>query len=399
MQDAATIDGLLTGVIERDTVHGFDVRRLPARPGVALLADAEDAPVLLALGQNLRALVQHRLSPPSPEERTKRANLAEVTQRIRFRETFSRFESAWLHWCCAKALFPRGYRRMLAFGPSWMLRVDPQAAHPRFEAVQTFGAAGDSATAQYLGPFATRKAADGWIAALEDLFDLCRYHDILVQTPHGEACAYFEMGKCPAPCNGTIGLDDYRGMIGTAAAFAAGDRAAGTSAAEERMQRESAALRFERAAAIHRSLREATALAARPEHAHVRDVTRAAWLVVRRAGPASRRIDRVALKAFAAGPGGVRELSTVRLPQIDDAVTTWLAEAGAGVSAAMPAPAEPTIRTEAFWLISRHLCGPDANAGIIVRVDAPIDSAALTGRIREALAPAGRSDVASDPAP
>ena len=46
------------------------------------------------------------------------------------------------------------------------------------------------------------------------LRDLCRKHDILVQAPTGQACVYHEMGRCPAPCDGSMTLEEpsYSGL-------------------------------------------------------------------------------------------------------------------------------------------------------------------------------------------
>src|SRR5262249_5047463 len=49
---------------------------------------------------------------------------------------------------------------------------------------------------------------------VEDWFDLCRYYNILLESPRGRACAYKEMGKCPAPCDGSISIEQYRRLIG-----------------------------------------------------------------------------------------------------------------------------------------------------------------------------------------
>ncbi len=50
-----------------------------------------------------------------------------------------------------------------------------------------------------------------------DAFDLCRYPNILKQAPRGVACAYKEMGRCPAPCDGTEALELYRVRVRVAA--------------------------------------------------------------------------------------------------------------------------------------------------------------------------------------
>src|SRR5947207_15818153 len=65
----------------------------------------------------------------------------------------------------------------------------------------------------FVGPVEDKHAAARLIELVEDLFDLCRYYNILLESPRGKACAYKEMGKCPAPCDGSIGIEHYRRMV------------------------------------------------------------------------------------------------------------------------------------------------------------------------------------------
>jgi hypothetical protein len=68
-------------------------------------------------------------------------------------------------------------------------------------------------TGRFIGPILDKHAAARLIELIEDAFDLCRYYNILVQAPYGKACAYKEMGKCPAPCDGSISIEQYRQLI------------------------------------------------------------------------------------------------------------------------------------------------------------------------------------------
>ena len=64
-----------------------------------------------------------------------------------------------------------------------------------------------------LGPVEDKNVAGKLIEDIADWFDLCRYYHILVESPNAKACAYKEMGKCPAPCDGSISMPQYRRMI------------------------------------------------------------------------------------------------------------------------------------------------------------------------------------------
>src|SRR5262249_43555506 len=152
-----------------------------------------------------------------------------------------------------RRLYPKDYRKRLAFGPAWFLRGDPGEAIPRITVVKEYPADG----ARYVGPFATRADAEATIHVVEDLFDLCRKYDILRQAPDGKPCEYWEMGKCPAPCDGRVPMEEYRAAIGRAMDFAAGDRERAFAALDERMRSAAKGLQFERAAALKRSIEQA----------------------------------------------------------------------------------------------------------------------------------------------
>ena len=84
---------------------------------------------------------------------------------------------------------------MLGFRPAWFVHVNPQTDFPRY--IKTTSLA--LSTGVRFGPIDDKHAAARLIELLEDGFDLCRFYSILVQAPAGLACAYKEMGKCPAP--------------------------------------------------------------------------------------------------------------------------------------------------------------------------------------------------------
>jgi hypothetical protein len=84
---------------------------------------------------------------------------------------------------------------------------------------------------------------------MEDAFDLCRYYNILVQAPHGRACPYKEMGKCPAPCDGSISMEQYRRMIEWSVATLA-DPDEMIRQQNQRMREAAAEQRFETASKI-----------------------------------------------------------------------------------------------------------------------------------------------------
>jgi excinuclease UvrABC nuclease subunit len=110
----------------------------------------------------------------------------------------------------------------------------------------------------YAGPVRDKHAAERLIETVVDLFDLCRYHSVLVQAPGGKACAYKEMGKCPAPCDGSVPLSWYHGQMAEAFSFIAGPgRMQWKASTEAAMKAASGALNFEQAGRIKQRLSRA----------------------------------------------------------------------------------------------------------------------------------------------
>ena len=196
----------------------LDQCTLPRGRGVCALLDGQGRLIVHFASENLRRALWQRLSTSdaSPGRRT---NLRAVAHRLLWTPTYSAFETAWAFLESARKLNPAAYGKELSFASVWFARIDPAAPFPHWQVSKTAFSGGGVE----IGPFLTRKHARQFVDLLEDLFDLCRYHDILRQTPHGQACTYKQMGKCPAPCDGTVSLDVYRSAIGASVEFALGD--------------------------------------------------------------------------------------------------------------------------------------------------------------------------------
>jgi excinuclease UvrABC nuclease subunit len=185
------------------------LRRIPARWVVYLLADAQDQPVQLLCVRNLRASLKRRLGSDQAVGPSRRINYRDLIRRIHWQRVDSAFEADWLYYEAARRLFPQSYQGMIGFRSAWFLHVDPDAEFPRY--IKTIDLSPRPGV--FVGPLEDKHAAARLIETIEDLFDLCRFYNILLQSPRGKACAYKEMGKCPAPCDGSISLPQYRRLI------------------------------------------------------------------------------------------------------------------------------------------------------------------------------------------
>jgi DNA polymerase-3 subunit epsilon len=217
------------------------ILRLPAHGGVVALTTEDGVLVqLLATASIRRAVAQRMYADPEP---TRRAQFGGVVRQVWWQPAYSGFEAGLLYLQRARQLLGPKYAKSRGFAPVWYAAIDPGARHPRWQVTD----APASSPAAAAGPFATRKQCAAFVADLEDLFDLCRYHEELTQAPHGTRCAYFDMGKCPAPCDGTVSLDFYRARILESVQFATGDGAGFIAQGQQLMEQAAAELAFERA--------------------------------------------------------------------------------------------------------------------------------------------------------
>ncbi len=219
---------------------------LPGRWAVYLMCDADRNPVQLLAVRNLRASVRRRLSPDAPETLTKRVDYRTLVRHIRYTRVDSPIESDLAYLQAAKQAFPSTYRQLFVQRQqSWWLHVDPEAAFPRWSRIEEPLAP----TGRVFGPVQDKSQAQKLIDTIIDAFDLCRYHTILSQAPVGTACAYKEMGKCPAPCDGSVSMQQYRSLVRWSADTLA-DPHTEIAQQTERMRQAAGDLRFELAGKI-----------------------------------------------------------------------------------------------------------------------------------------------------
>ncbi len=247
-----------------DPAARVEWQKVPAKMAVYLLTAPEDGtqkPVLLATVGNLRAALQRRLTDLPPEQKTKRIAYGQICTQVHFCIMHSPLLAQYTYRQVARELFPERYRQMLGWRPAWWVSINLNEEYPRLRRTQELAL--DDAF--YCGPIPERTAAGRLIEMTEDLFELCRYHEILRQAPNGKACAYKEMGKCPAPCDGSIPMSQYHRQLADAAAFLSPQgRAAWHSAMQNDMRNAAAQLQFEKAGQIKNRMARADIITQEP---------------------------------------------------------------------------------------------------------------------------------------
>jgi excinuclease UvrABC nuclease subunit len=209
---------------------------LPRRPGVFALENPDGQTIAIATTADLRRAVTAKVASIQP--------VADV-RRVRAEPVGSAFEADWVYLHQARRRFPQSYRSLLDRWQAWFVQCDTAATHPQFTKTAHPSPADSQPTTVFLGPFPDKHSAGRHIELVQDAFDLCRYHHILVQAPHGTACAYKEMGRCPAPCDGTVSMASYHRQISQAIEYACTPIKRWRDSLERSMHAASARLDFE----------------------------------------------------------------------------------------------------------------------------------------------------------
>lgn len=232
---------------------------LPAKWAVYLLRDQNGRPLQLLSVKNLRASLANRLSPQSADEKTRAIPYRQIVSAIDYRRVDSSAEAEWIYAELARELFPAAHDKMIANYRTWWVQVDPDAPFPHYTTTDRISWPLRATT---FGPIPTKVAAQKFVEIVEDAFDLCRYYAILTQAPHGLACAYKQMHKCPAPCDGSISLGMYHQMIDRS--LAAIGNAGLIEQQQQRMHEAAGAMNYELAGKIKAYVEQLQSLTAGP---------------------------------------------------------------------------------------------------------------------------------------
>ena len=349
-----------------DSPQAADLSSLPGCPAVYLLVAESDVPVQLATTQHLRRLAASRLLDPERGQHGK-ADLTEIVRGVRWRQAYSAFEARWWYYRLAREMYPKRYLRMISFGPAWYLQVDWQARVPELQVTKRIW----RAEGEYVGPWLTHDTCHAALAGLRDLFDLCRYPEQVNRAPEGRRCAYADMGRCDAPCDGAVPLAHYIERCRAAWEFARGAVRPWIDQARERMTQAARDQRFEAAALIKKQVAWAWrwhdnwSPTVRPAEA-LNDL-----LVI----PVTRRR---AWRLFLSWRGDLLDGPIVSDRRLSTEAPAWLRDR----LGALPALSDPGIRMEQSWLVAHFLQSKAGDASLAV----PLPNAEVPADLEDVLA-------------
>ena len=231
-------------------IKGY-LRSLDERPGVYRMLDARAEVLYVGKARNLRKRVASYAKPAGHSSRISR--MIAATASMMFLTTETETEALLLEQNLIKQLRPK-YNVLLRDDKSFpnILVTDN---HPFPQIRKHRGLRSEKG--RYFGPFASAGSVNRTLNQLQKAFLLRNCTDSMFES-RSRPCLLYQIRRCSGPCVGLISQADYAALVEDAALFLTGK----STRVQEHLAREmaaaSAAMEFERAAALRDRIRALT---------------------------------------------------------------------------------------------------------------------------------------------
>lgn len=220
-----------------------ELKKLPDQPGVYIMHDNRDVIIYIGKAVSLRKRV-HQYFQPSHDEGIKKAQMVKQIARFEYIVTDSELEALVLECNLIKEHRPK-YNTMLRDDKTYpYIRVTLGEDFPRV----LFSRQQKKDKSRYFGPYTSAGAVKDTIELVNKIYQLrtCNRNlprDIGKERP----CLNYHIHQCAGPCQGYISKELYRERINEVIEFLNGNYATVLKLLEEKMQKASANLEFEKA--------------------------------------------------------------------------------------------------------------------------------------------------------
>ena len=245
---SAAQDG--TGIRGHERIRSY-LKTLTGSPGVYRMLDRKGQVLYVGKARNLKKRVASYAKPAGHSPRI--ARMIAETASMMFLTTATETEALLLEQNLIKQLKPR-YNVLLRDDksfPNILLTGDhpfPQIKKHRGRKAQK---------GSYFGPFASAGAVNRTLNQLQKVFLLRNCSDATFES-RTRPCLLYQIKRCSAPCTGEISERDYRALVQDAERFLSGRSTRVQEDLATQMEAASAALEFERAAALRDRIRALT---------------------------------------------------------------------------------------------------------------------------------------------
>jgi len=179
---------------------------LPHSPGVYLFRDDRARVLYVGTSRDLRTRVRSYFT--ASETRTRMGEMVGLASEVTGIECATTLEAEVRELRLIAEHKPR-YNRRSRFPEKVHFVKLTREAWPRLSLVRRVLDDG----ADYLGPFSSRRTAEKCLAALHDTFPVRQCSDRLGREPSRAACVLAEMGRCLAPCDGSVDTTTYAAVV------------------------------------------------------------------------------------------------------------------------------------------------------------------------------------------
>lgn len=220
-----------------------ELKKLPAKPGVYIMHDKNDAILYVGKAVSLKNRVRQYFQS-SRNLSPKIQKMVSKVARFEYIVVDSEMEALVLECNLIKEHRPK-YNTMLKDDKHYpYIRVTVQEPFPRVLFARTRG----KDKAKYFGPYTSGQAVKDTLDLLKKTYQIRNCNLSLPKEKNSRPCLYYHMGQCKAPCRGEISQEEYRQAIEQVLAFLGGNFSPITKRLERLMKEASETLEFERAA-------------------------------------------------------------------------------------------------------------------------------------------------------
>lgn len=229
------------------------LRTLDGSPGVYRMLNAASEVLYVGKARNLKARVSNYARPQGHSARI--ARMIFETASMMFLTTRTETEALLLEQNLIKQLKPR-YNVLLRDDKSFP-NILISSEHPFPQIKKHRGAKKEKG--KYFGPFASAGAVTRTLNQLQKVFLLRNCSNAMFES-RTRPCLQYQIKRCAAPCVGRISEEGYAELVADAQRFLEGKSTTVQSDLAAQMQTASAAMEFERAAALRDRIKALTAV-------------------------------------------------------------------------------------------------------------------------------------------